>query len=794
MVVETYTSHVSQTKTHISAETQMKCSSLPLGLVGPSSDLEKLPRSASNAGSKCDDVEEEKSDKSFFERLFPRRSAKKKRSKQEETKVTTSSYSLHTSSESSVVSSARVTEKRTGAAARQRIQPMDIPISSEPMEQAKSSPDKPLSASPLQMELENHFRQRMSSNTSVPPEKMPRIEPKWPKTEEPRAKAKIAGLSALQQRVLQHSDETDDSGYKSLTDLPNHVVVKPVTKSHSFKSVKPSAEQKPFGRMTYTQNAEKEMSFEKKLEIKQSIIKAASLDSIKNFPSKQEAAEESFNLCETMEADDFVKSAKIYRESAPNKQSHEKITSKQTSVATKVSEQSLTTSKQSNVMKEQPKTSAASMEILKQMQTATETTKQSHVSIATSKQSTTAMETVKQLQSSMEAFKPVAMETSNKQTSTETNQQSRVSTGFSKYFQESSRQSLETSEVNKKETMNTDVKKEGFVPEFINKPLNKVETRHSNVIFKTSSPRIVEEQVKTKSVEIERKISQDDTGKTSADKITDKEEDKETKPRKFSKEDVEIIEKETSEEILKTPQTSRMFKKNAENPQRKSSLVETKEKISLKSKKSEEFSSQDSLDKLDDEGVVLRRKSLVKRTTEDEPELMKVFARRSLKLKDSEIEQISDNIAKEISASNDPSDKENREDPPQEEISKEPESKTAENKFVETVQVTLRKPLSNNKFAYQRTASLNQPKANTEVIEVKKQSSFNERPKTDNWFINVKKQGVEKDDERRITSEDIISPKSDFINEEEFSAKPKNFNQRKAEWEKRAQEALKKTA
>lgn len=68
-------------------EKQLKCSSLPPGLLGPTDS--KLSRSRSNAGSRSQDVfatlgeeqedkEEKKSENSIFARLFPRRSAKKK--------------------------------------------------------------------------------------------------------------------------------------------------------------------------------------------------------------------------------------------------------------------------------------------------------------------------------------------------------------------------------------------------------------------------------------------------------------------------------------------------------------------------------------------------------------------------------------------------------------------------------------------------------------------------------------------------------------------------------------------
>lgn len=178
------------------------------------------------------------------------------------------------SSTSSTVSTKPIVAPRTGAASRQRVQPIDIPASPElnvrpesDLIQPKASPEK-LGTSPLQAELENLFKHRSVASTppkSLEPPAMPRspiLPPASPKSrlsktsekafsntremrlEEFRSKMKIAGLSALQQRVLSHSDETDDcgSGFKSLTDLPTDVVrvQKPVTKSHSFKAVKPS--------------------------------------------------------------------------------------------------------------------------------------------------------------------------------------------------------------------------------------------------------------------------------------------------------------------------------------------------------------------------------------------------------------------------------------------------------------------------------------------------------------------------------------------------------------------------
>lgn len=652
-------------------------------------------------------------------------------------KTYSSSSSNYSSTSSSSVSTKPIIAPRTGAASRQRVQPIDIPASpelnhnrpeSEQIIPAKpSSPEKSLlGTSPLQAELETLFKNRMTSLSSTPPKSLepqvsvlPPASPnswshhRFSKTSETRAfsntremrleefrsKMKIAGLSALQQRVLSHNDDDDvddgGSGFKSLTDLPTDVVRvnKPVAKSHSFKAVKPSFQHSENNRLTYRETSSEVAREEKR----QSIVKAASLDSVKNL---EEVKKETF-------ADVTI--------SGPSHTAVVSVTSSEKS-QNEETEKTVKVTPNETIIKEQ------------------------QVSVT-------------------------------------------------KIHMKREKESLQT------KTTTT-------VPEFLNRQLNKVENRaSSNVIFKTPSPKIVDEQTKTKIFNFEP----------------------EAPKRKFSKEDVEIIDKEVNEEIVEvpktplvpitpmTPQSNRIYKKHSE---RKSSKSE--------SLKSADSSSQDSLDKLDDEapqtptdGVVLRKKSLVKQKAEEEPELMKVFARRSLKLKDSESEELSQQVKNmvqedDVLQKSRDSDKENHTDSPPEErkksvitletrrksIGKEPLSET---KFVETTEVTLRKPVvANNKFAaYQRTISLNTPKVVTEVVntdlKIKKQSSFTERPKTENWFLNLKKQEEEKSEDRKIVSDEIIiSPKSDFINEEEFTIKPKNFNQRKAEWEKRAQEALKK--
>lgn len=71
----------------VPAEVKLKCNSLPVGAVPPTSGSFRLSRSRSNAGKTQDDVDLRSEDKeerlSLFERLFPRRSAKKKRKEEE---------------------------------------------------------------------------------------------------------------------------------------------------------------------------------------------------------------------------------------------------------------------------------------------------------------------------------------------------------------------------------------------------------------------------------------------------------------------------------------------------------------------------------------------------------------------------------------------------------------------------------------------------------------------------------------------------------------------------------------
>ncbi|XP_056630254.1 uncharacterized protein LOC130440913 isoform X2 [Diorhabda sublineata] len=309
------------------------------------------------------------------------------------------------------------------------------------------------------------------------------------------------------------------------------------------------------------------------------------------------------------------------------------------------------------------------------------------------------------------------------------------------------------------------------IPEFINKQLNKVEIKPtSNIILSMKSPRAMEESIRPKTL-------------FNFDEVTAKP----PTPRKFSKENVEIIEKEETSPI-----------KSRTSDSRKSSDVIFKEKTTFRSKSASldslndtDKSSQDSLDKMEnklkDSPVVLRKKSLQNKKADEEPELMKVFARRSLKIKDGDIETLQESLNDTKTRD---SDKENRSDSPiddrrrtytkfdssekeEEEVNKSPSGDTR------TSPIVLRRTLNNNIFLGQRAVTVN-PAKTTDLILRK--TNFGEHRKTDQWISNIKNDEVE----IKEKIDDDIMAGGGFIME------AKNFSQRKAEWEKRAQQAQKK--
>ncbi|XP_050307761.1 uncharacterized protein LOC126744412 isoform X3 [Anthonomus grandis grandis] len=776
-------------------EVKLKCNSLPVGATPPTADSLRLSRSKSNAGKSQDDASvrggEEREEKlSLFERLFPRRSGRKKKREErisrmevdaggvpsEDNKTvqlhaTTTSSKVFTETKTVTSQSKREEIKptvapRTGAASRQRVQPIDIPVTPKegrhlvspvPAERSFSP-----GTSPIQLELENLLRQRHKTSaqstenttkttvvssseyaSSFSSSRTRYTETKV-SSEDVRGKMKLAGLSPLQQRVLSHDfvEENDCSSRPC----------RPLAKSHSFKNPK----------------------VDKPLEIKEEPSKAASLDSVKNL-------EEPVVLKSELKL--TLKPVKRDKEPA-------KITHKEQTVLIDESEPKIT---DSPVFSE-----ANSITISGPSHTAI-------VNVTTNKSD--------EFSSSCETEV------------TDSDGSRMLSVKESQVSVTKIRLHHEVTQVTK---TNVAVEKPTNVPEFLNKQLNKVETKPtSNVVFTMKSPKISPEEVQSNL-----------RPKTLFSFPVGGDLNKPLLPRKFSKEDVEIIENKDASPpktppVVTTPTTPTQFrfKKNDSKPSsRKSSLISItpesppiKETFRDKALKTRSMSL-DSL-KSDEkpevsiaeeksgptEAVVLRRKSFAKQKNDEEPELMKVFARRSLKLRDSDVEDLQEAISEDTKQRD--SDKENNTETtpePEKKIISPKEDRTmglksatkedpikvqkpplSENhkspEFVRNVtkdepEVQLRRGLNNNLFlASQRAASLNTPKTVITDFHIKKQSSLHERRKTDQW-VTVTKEN--QSDPEIITSS--ISTKTDEVRTE-----TKNFSQRRAEWEKRVQQAQK---
>lgn len=829
-LIELYS--VSSTKTL--TETQLKCSSLPPGLSAPGAESNRLNRSKSNAGSKSQDLfsklpedNDEKEEKlSLLDRIFPRKSSRKKKkgdkefknegvvkeSKEKESEITkheTISSKHETTETDWVRSYTEITTRkmetskpipapRSGPASRQRVLPMDIietheEVKKESIVLPKSSPEKNSleSTSPLQVELENRFKQRqisLSTSPSSPTAKTLEnfttpLSPRSPialrnsknpnlptvisskydysqvsrsstttkytetktKSEEFKHKLKMPGLSSLQQRVLSLNEDDSENSFRSLTELQcEHKPLRPISKSHSFKTVK-QTERKADNIKTETQdflNKEKDIS-------KITFTKAASLDSVKNLDDPMHLSEVKIEL--KKKPDIIIKTEQKVIES---------------------SEPTITISGPSHTA-------------------------------------------VVNVTSNVDDFSSL----SKKQTSEHVD----GSTTISIKEQQVSVTKIQVKRESTQVTQSTVSVPKASVPEFLNKQLNKVEIKPSNIILSMKSPKIIEDQNRPKTL-FNFDIDSDVAAKPPT-------------PKKFSRENIEIIEKEDPTPSPKTPPilsvSSPRFKKSEGSNSRKSSIVSitpespVRERPSIRRKSSSlsslndsDKSSQDSLEKLDEkpkdkdssvgESVILRRKSVASRKKDDEPELMKVFARRSLKLKDSDIDALQESI-KDTKTRD--SDKENQGDSPlderkkifskleaeterpktdklktevkPEESVKEPLAETKEaDKGQNSSPVVLRRTQNNNLFAGQRAVTINPSKTSDFII--KKQTNFSEHRKTDQWISNMKNEEVEL--KEKIVQEDIlnnISPSGDFIMES------KNFSQRKAEWEKRAQQAKK---
>ncbi|KAI4462924.1 hypothetical protein MML48_4g00020137 [Holotrichia oblita] len=924
-------------------EKQLKCSSLPPGLAAPGSDSNKLNRSRSNAGTKYQEEfgalgeeNESKNNKktdSFLGRIFPRRSGKKRKSKEEMVINTQSSTTLSNSSnltttttsiskqseivESSIkefIHSERKSESlavkpipvpRSGAAARQRIQPNDIPASPELGPRLddgifKASPERTHTVSPLQMELETHFQQRLASLSTSPkspqiatpptsprlqrsplisPTKSPLPYPKVPlkshvvekmsskhsRSEESRSKVIISGLSPFQQRVSATNFGEDSSdGFKSLNDLPAEAVrsSKLVAKSHSFKMnnnnsdyEKSSLENRTtFAALANTRSTQEIQTTSKSIlresgQLKYEIKKSSSLDNIENLDVM-----DINNPKEIFEAIDATKVAKPEstvvntvshsnsNEFAETGKSPSKLEATELITTCWTSEPEKSQDANIESVNFEPKIVQSEIkEFIDKSYSDTTDFINSGITISGPRH---------------KAIVSVSNESSIQ--SSETSYKTEVTEVKQEAYQEIKEQISVTKIQVKQESAHVTSAIKTSVPEFMHIHLHKVEKPLNNVVLTAGfqSPN-ADEQNETLLSDLPDVVTcNNPTNSTSIKPEIEKSENCELLSnetvRKFSKEDIEIIEKSENEDDKKhvvtalvtittmtPPIPTRIYKRNDFQIRKSLITVNNSEKPILKTKSSSldivESIKYNDENKIEDKSdiktktqsvndlssdlsntepaVPLRRKSMAnnKQKAEDEPELMKVFARRSLKLKDNESECLSQQVLKMMEDSNvvdiksRDSDKENQLDSPSEErkkivqkdISKGKEP-LLETRFVETPEVMLRKtanvPNNNKLYSYQRTISLNNSKTNdfNNYDRIQKQNSCTDRPKTDHWITY---KGDENDSCTKLCQDEILASITEkALIEDEFCPKPKNFNQRKAEWEKRAQEASKKTA
>ncbi|XP_018328711.1 uncharacterized protein LOC108739346 isoform X2 [Agrilus planipennis] len=841
--------NLSSNRTQVSNETRLKCSSLPPGLAGPE-DLSKLSRSQSSVGSKSqnsigpvEEGHEEKDQKShsIFGRFFPRRSGRKKKATSKQETVSIFPYSsaqLQTNRSIKTNVSVKPTLlQRTGPAARQRVQPIDIPASPELMNRhteqhgaPKASPEILTGTSPLQQELQNHFKNHaftVNANGAKPP-RPPVESPKSPKLlkeetkikhfenrgefktkhfdmkEECMHKPKITGLSSLQQRAMHHNYELDEIGFKSLTDLPSNETLiehKSVAKSHSFKddSNKENSSRDIQTKYETTETPQEIVNAEKQL-----FHRLDSNESINSINSNRTSSTEYLDSLTTN--NDVIVCGPSHKAvvSVCNTSESEKncfIRSIESeSVIEEKTERYIQTDEQKNVNE-------------------------------------------------------IAAKEKNMQE--QTNKEQRIS----------------VTKIQLKQTCNSSNFKKS-IPEFLNIQLNKVDPKPIKNIVLTAnlhSPKNVDSDV-------EHKLKNTFNFEMISPKL-------DNRRRRFSRDEIEIFEKDNcpndskksptdSISALSSPTSNHFYKKNADDqfqypPPIKKCNEEIKSCKSLLKSKSNSLeivdcirkspddldikSLQSSLDKLDctkseisnssrtssasslQNGVIsdcitYRRKSGGRKREEDEPELMKVFARRSLKIKDEDEEILQEEIRKfkkedltvdTNSLKSRDSDKENQHDSPLEsrtlpfrdkdanrlavvENIRESEKAIKEPSQNDSVEVIFRKPFNNKFSGFPRSTSLNMPRVQESIVQGKihTHGSFAEKSKTEkidtnskSW-INISKQQEDIKEQvfKTIIQSEVIhdiSTKSDLENKD-FPTLPKNFIQRKAEWEKRAQEALKK--
>ncbi|XP_065158681.1 uncharacterized protein [Atheta coriaria] len=766
---------------------------------GPGMIDSKLTRSRSNAGTQQGESfaeEEEYSDQkskesSFFGRFFPRRSGKKKKMKEEQefmppakpevlntptstpanyykvnvTESTTVTYDPFDQNVITVDSNLAIRPNalRSGPASRQRILPIDIP--STPEFHQRRDRNEELNNSPLMDDMEWYQKHSsmstnmsMSMNTSITeasspvkssppksplmfsmsPPKSPWSEKRTPKkpskfvehttttsTTESKSIVRIAGLSPLQQRVISLNDDTD-TGFKSLTNFPSDFEekpIKPVTKSHSFKStsnVKPS--------VTDLKN-----SGFKSLEEK-SIFKSLSLDSVKNVDDV--LGDEGDTL--------------INRDMEHVQQYNENL-----------------------------------------LQTKQSSENRNDITITGPSHKAIVNIPANELLSQLDSEKVVTtkeMSVTKVQLNRETSATSQVSTVVMKSEYNMTPNRLSNSHKINRQSIDLDLNLEPVVAV--------------------------------------RKFSNDNIEVIKKEDIIEKVEKKDEK-------EVVATPTKTNSIVTVTSMTNASHYRKNESIKRDSKpIIRTKSNSfdSVESRSSTPKSSQSSLDKLDmisnsksQENIksasdsVVRRRSLVKQKHDEEPELMKVFARRSLKLKDSDCEALQQQVAKHIENSEKSSaesvengksrdsDKENLSDSSPVEERKKPtiapkSTALLESKMkIDGLDVKLRKPIGNKIAAFQNRPVTTTPMSKPSTVL--KPNALPTRPKTEKFQIITptitmeEKKDIEVNNSNMINTAEIISnisEKTDLI-QDSGNVEVKNFRLRKAEWEKRAQESIRKT-
>ncbi|XP_019868473.2 calponin homology domain-containing protein DDB_G0272472 isoform X3 [Aethina tumida] len=873
-------------KRTVLTENQLKCSSLPPGLVGPGSDP-KLNRSKSNAGSKSQDHfsvlsehKEEKSEKSLFQKLI-RSSGKKKRSKekhQEHLQYTSTSISNAFSSISTAsttitsrVESKPIVAPRSSASTRQRVHPKNIPVTPEEERKdpvlPKPSPEKSLS--PIQFELETRIKQRQSVLSTSP--KSPPQSPKVPRSpviiktditkrissrHEEFMSEEISPKIVLRKSI---DDETDFC--KSLTNFTandNQKPPKPIIKSHSFKMTK--------------EDDKSDNKIISKAASSDSIIVIEPVVSLKSEnPIKSKNTEQTESNYDSLGSDILNDVKEITNEivsgikenySVAKSNSNEDLLSNTKVFKDKTNEIIMLDKQESNIKRNNPPLS--DITISGPSHTAV-------VNISSSKSSNvTESYTSKKIQhENIEKDFTKTISVKESHVSVTKIQQKHESTTV------------------KHETVNTK-----DIPEFLNKQLNKVESKPTtNVIFSMKTSRVTEDIEKPRSLDdistTEKNVSPlkqnfiiTENTTNAKQMMIDSDANSDSKEKNIAKckktesrvteefeniksvkeSEIGVKEKNVSVSSLNPITTEKneistsvkpviidsdvdldiierntsRYKKNDKTP-KKAQTPETAKRpyskslsISLDSLKndsntnSDKSSSQDSLSEKEKttESVVLRRKSAIKKN-DDEPELMKVFARRSLKIRDSDSESLSQSIESSMKESKiKDGDKENHNNSPNEEKKiikgeveperqdklnvsevqqknsvsvKEPLNECTASESIDniphdtilesTAEVTLRKSPQKNVLPYPRSVSMTYK---PQDVPFKKPSFVERRTTTNFWQRNEDSEFKHKTEEI-ITS---ISPKEEII-AEELNTTPKNFNQRKAEWEKRAQLAKK---